>query len=180
MVQAKKEYYGVDLLKFIMAIFVVAIHTQPFYGVESVIVQRVFNMITSLAVPYFFAVSGFLLFSKIHAPLSNEKSMVVCEKYLSRVVSLYIIWNIIYFPITVFGFKEYDMSFVRYVFECIRGFFFIGQQFYSWQLWYLLSVSFVVASLCVLSKYKISDENILKIMMTLFFIGGGYRNTGDY
>ena len=68
----KKNYYGIDLLKFIMAVCVVAIHTQPLYSVQSIVVQRLFDTITSLAEPYFFSVSGFLLFSKM---VSNEPQM---------------------------------------------------------------------------------------------------------
>ena len=94
------------------------------------------------------------------------------EKYLSRVLSLYVIWNIIYLPITIFGFKENNMSFARYVLDCIRGFLFIGQQFYSWQLWYLLSVFFVIASICIMAEHKIKDKNIFKIMMAIFLMGG--------
>ena len=152
----KKNYYGIDLLKFIMAVCVVAIHTQPLYSVQSIVVQRLFDTITSLAVPYFFSVSGFLLFSKIDADISCRKNMEVCKRYLSRVLSLYVIWNIIYLPITIFGFKENNMSFARYVLDCIRGFLFIGQQFYSWQLWYLLSVIFVIASICIMAEHKIT------------------------
>ena len=115
----KKNYYGIDLLKFIMAVCVVAIHTQPLYSVQSIVVQRSFDTITSLAVPYFFSVSGFLLFSKIDADISCRRNMEVCKRYLSRVLSLYVIWNIIYLPITIFGFKENNMSFARYVLDCI-------------------------------------------------------------
>ena len=90
----KKNYYGIDLLKFIMAVCVVAIHTQPLYSVQSIVVQRLFDTITSLAVPYFFSVSGFLLFSKIDADISCRKNMEVCKRYLSRVLSLYVICKI--------------------------------------------------------------------------------------
>ena len=65
------------------------------------------------------------------------------------------------------------MSFARYVLDCIRGFLFIGQQFYSWQLWYLLSVIFVIASICIMAEHKIKDKNIFKIMMAIFLMGGG-------
>ena len=85
----KKNYYGIDLLKFIMAVCVVAIHTQPLYSIQSIVVQRLFDTITSLAVPYFFSVSGFLLFSKIDANILSRKSMEVCKKYLSRVATVY-------------------------------------------------------------------------------------------
>nr|RQE06709.1 hypothetical protein D6110_07290 [Lactococcus lactis]RQE16770.1 hypothetical protein D6116_10995 [Lactococcus lactis]RQE28109.1 hypothetical protein D6117_11445 [Lactococcus lactis] len=134
-----------------MVVCVVAIHTQPLYSIQSIVVQLLFDTITSLAVPYFFSVSGFLLFSKIDENISCRKNMEVCKRYLSRVLSLYVIWNIIYLPITIFGFKENNMSFARYVLDCIRGFLFICQQFYSWQLWYLLSVFFVIASICIIA-----------------------------
>lgn len=62
MVPDKKNYYGIDLFKFIMAVCVVAIHTQPLYGVDSISMQQSFNMITSLAVPYFFRHRDFCCF----------------------------------------------------------------------------------------------------------------------
>ena len=50
--------------------------------------------------------------------------------------------------------------------------------FYSWQLWYLLSVFFVIASICIMAEHKIKDKNIFKIMMAIFLMGG-YRSTND-
>lgn len=47
------------------------------------------------------------------------------------------------------------------------------------QLWYLLSVFFVIASICIMAEHKIEDKNIFKIMMALFLMGGGYRSTND-
>lgn len=61
----KKNYYGIDLLKFIMAVCVVAIHTQPLYSIQSIVVQRLFDTITSLAVPYFSQYRGFFCFQKL-------------------------------------------------------------------------------------------------------------------
>lgn len=60
------------------------------------------------------------------------------------------------------------MLFVRYVLDCIRGFLFIGQQFYSWQLWYLLSVFFVVTAIHIMAKHKLKDKDIFKTMMAIF------------
>ena len=45
------------------------------------------------------------------------------------------------------------------------------------QLWYLLSVIFVIASICIMAEHKIKDKNIFKIMMAIFLMGGGYRST---
>ena len=55
-----KEYKGLDIMKFVMAIVVVAIHTRPEMSCDSVFVRQIFETIYSLAVPFFFMASGFL------------------------------------------------------------------------------------------------------------------------
>ena len=92
----KKNYYGIDLLKFIMAVCVVAVHTQPLYSVQSIVVQRLFDTITSLAVPYFFSVSGFLLFSKIDADISSGKNMEVFVRGIYQECSHYMSFGILF------------------------------------------------------------------------------------
>lgn len=91
----KKNYYGIDLLKFIMAVCVVAIHTQPLYSIQSIVVQRLFDTITSLAVPYFFSVSGFLLFSKIDANILSRK-VWRCVRSIYQEYSHYMSFGILF------------------------------------------------------------------------------------
>ena len=59
----KKVYYGLDLLKFIMALAVVAIHVKPFE--TSSVLSSISKPWTSAAVPVFFLISAFLLFNKV-------------------------------------------------------------------------------------------------------------------
>ena len=58
-----KTYNGLDLLKFIMALFVVMIHVKP--NVHSERLTTVFNPILSIAVPIFFVLSSVLIFKKL-------------------------------------------------------------------------------------------------------------------
>lgn len=58
-----KTYNGLDLLKFIMALFVVMIHVKP--NAHSEILTTVFNPILSIAVPIFFVLSSVLIFNKL-------------------------------------------------------------------------------------------------------------------
>lgn len=58
-----KTYNGLDLLKFMMALFVVMIHVKP--NVHSEILTTVFNPILSIAVPIFFVLSSVLIFKKL-------------------------------------------------------------------------------------------------------------------
>lgn len=67
-----KEFRLLDIVKLIMAIVVIAIHTHPQRSSNYVFVQKSAEIIYSLAVPFFFMDSGFLLFKKINLPLDDE------------------------------------------------------------------------------------------------------------
>ena len=60
MIEKKREYHGIDIGKFLCAVLVIAIHTQPF--VNNLWLDRGAGIITRLAVPFFFVSTGFLLF----------------------------------------------------------------------------------------------------------------------
>ena len=65
---SKKTYVGLDLLKFVMALVVVAIHVKPFE--TNAVLTAIFKPCLDAAVPVFFLISAFLLFFKIEL---NEK-----------------------------------------------------------------------------------------------------------
>lgn len=56
------QYNNIDLIKFIMAFAVVAIHTNPLVDCKNDIVQIVYNNIVNMAVPFFFLTTGFFTF----------------------------------------------------------------------------------------------------------------------
>lgn len=58
-----QTYNGLDLLKFIMSLFVVMIHVKP--NAHSEVLTTVFNPILSVAVPVFFVLSSVLIFNKL-------------------------------------------------------------------------------------------------------------------
>lgn len=58
-----KTYNGLDLLKFIMALFVVMIHVKP--NVHSEVLTTMLDPIMSIAVPIFFILSSVLIFNKL-------------------------------------------------------------------------------------------------------------------
>ena len=61
----KKQYCGLDLLKFIMAVLVAARHMiQVFYPAESRWRLIIGSWLSNLAVPVFFIIAGFLFISQ--------------------------------------------------------------------------------------------------------------------
>ena len=61
---ADKKYNSIDLLKLIMAVCVVAIHTKPLYKCNNEAAIGIYNTIVGVANPFFFLASGFFVGKK--------------------------------------------------------------------------------------------------------------------
>jgi surface polysaccharide O-acyltransferase-like enzyme len=161
---SNQQYNSIDLLKIIMAIFVIAIHTHPFENFRPGIFLNIYNIIVSTAVPFFFISSGFLISNKIE----NLNNIDKVWKYLIKMVKLYLIWTIIYMPLTIYGYVNNNHSFVVDILAFIRGLFFIGEHYNSWILWYLLSLIYSTLLTGILLKYKVKIKIIYFISILLF------------
>ena len=155
------DRHALDIAKFIMAILVVAIHTGPFEYCKYPI-RRLFITITELAVPFFFVVSAFLLFKK-----ADWKLRLV--RYMKRMCRLYVVWNMVYLPISIFGFMYNGATIKTALLQFARGFFLIGQQYYSWHLWYVLALIYVAMIFCLFNKTNVYVRYYVSLV--LFGIG---------
>lgn len=101
---AKVNYPNLDLMKFFLALLVVEIHTRPlkcFYFAETVI-----EGIDVLAVPFFFLASGFLCFRDLNYASFGVAISAGTERVrntIIKLVRLYLIWTLLYLPLTIFG-----------------------------------------------------------------------------
>ena len=84
-----KQYNGLDLLKFVMAFFVIMIHVKP--NQHSELMSNIFNPLMSIAVPVFFVVSSFLIFNK----LDDKGGYAVLAHYVKRICILYLCWLVL-------------------------------------------------------------------------------------
>jgi surface polysaccharide O-acyltransferase-like enzyme len=142
-----------------MAIFVIAIHTHPFGNVELEILQKIYSTIVSIAVPFFFISSGFLVFNK----MENFDNIKI-RKYLLKLIRLYLI----YMPLTIYDYANNNHSLIFNVWLFIRGLFFIGEHYNSWILWYLLSLIYSMLLIGILITCKIRIRVIYLISVLLF------------
>lgn len=164
---------AVDFLKLIMAFFVVGIHSQlsKFFGPVG---EGVLDNIFALAVPYFFICSGYFLFNKINISNINKENSIVITNYLKKIIKLYIVWSIIYLPLTIYGeLFVWKTSTVKAVVKIIKNYILVGENFYSWQLWYLLGLIVAVIIIYFLAKLKLNYKIITIISLVLFLIGIG-------
>ena len=137
-------YKGIYGMKFLMAILVVIIHTTD-WGLGG---------LTDVAVPYFFLVSGFLLFRKIRGlALSGQKSAIL--KWTWRAAMMYLVWTLIYMPFTIYGMCMDHLTLRQALLQFIRNFIIVGHNYLSWPLWYLLSLVWCGVLIYLMKSAKI-------------------------
>lgn len=119
---------GIDLVKVLIAFVVVSIHTTawPLLGIREV------------AVPYFFIVSGFFLFGKLKGDRTADLTSV--RAWTLKILKLYLIWTAIYLPFTIYGFIQDGLNLKQSLMVFGRNLFFVGENYMSWPLWYLLAM----------------------------------------
>ncbi|MET7016310.1 acyltransferase family protein [Uliginosibacterium flavum] len=142
----KNRNVSLDVLKMMMALMVVGIHTRPFYSLDWLDFLT-WNGFFRIAVPGFFVLGGYFMKSSTNLFLWSK-----------RLVLLYLFWSFVFFPFyTDFG--------KRLEFFHIAKMLFIGY----YHLWYV--VAYVVAGwlVCFCSGFKRVAVNFLCVI--LFLVG---------
>ena len=174
----KQQYYGLDLLKFIMAVLVAARHViQIYYPAESKWRLVIGCWLSNLAVPIFFLIAGFLLFQKIPAQLPNDtnttdtdikNSWPIARRYICRILKLYILWCMICWPIDIYNWVQGNETIAQAVLFYLHSFFMSAT---ITQLWYLPALA--IASFIVWLFYRAKSKTWMLLLFTgiLFILG---------
>ena len=95
------RYDSLDLAKWICALLVIVIHTAPLSKVSAIGNFYFTNVLARIAVPLFFAISGFLFFRKLTYENGRVKRSAENRarlwKYWKRLSLIYILWSAVYF-----------------------------------------------------------------------------------
>lgn len=162
-VNMKKQYNGIDIIKFFMAICVVMIHLTPFGSLGSNVDFAFDQILTRAAVPFFFVASGFFLKMKLDRTTTNKEYNDVVLGFVKRIAILYGIWTLIYSPCIIFWIKQDGDTVLTYLQKCI----FDGSYLH---LWYLPSV-LVSGFLAAFLVKKIGINKSIIIAFVLYLIG---------
>lgn len=99
--------YTIDFMRLIMAMFIVALHSNPFAEYSALISYFPSQVLSRLGVPFFAAITGYYFFCSD----SNGKY----QKAVQRCLQPYLLWSVIYFVYRVSQgeigggyFKEYQ------------------------------------------------------------------------
>ena len=126
-------YPGLDILKFALAVMIVALHCELFVELPREHYQMV-QIVWTYAVPTFFAISAFLFTGRINEP-------GILGHSLKRMAIVFGLWYIILFPRTYLGFLQYanykEIIYAVVMTSCASGFWFVKALFYNTVILYL-------------------------------------------
>lgn len=162
----KSNYKLIDLLKFICALLVIGIHTRPFQKSSGLLDELFYYDISNYAVPFFYACTGYFLIIKRPENDLHTKLILRCKKTLK----IYLHWSAVYLPLTAIGWLVEGKQKPVYLLRCLFNFLFVGENFYSWTLWYLNGLIFALLLIDILNK-KFSIEKITVIGFFMYFAG---------
>ena len=168
----RKTYAHIDIAKFILAFFVVAIHVRPFDNWENPTVDALFYSAAAVAVPYFFIASGFLCFARDEEnPWKTGGQRA--RKQAKAVLELYLIWTLIYLPIIAFGSMQDGLSVSEAVIRFVQGTIFVGENIWAWPLWYLLALAVALAVVSLFARFAATPRGLAVFATAMLAAGAG-------
>ena len=145
----RKSYDAVDLAKWLCAWLVMYIHFAPVLTGCLVADRLISEGICSIAVPFFFAVSSFLLFRRMGDPKSQSReNNGRLRKFCKHILVLYTVWAVVYVAYDVF-IRYYNHIDHASPAQYIKDFFLRGSRIH---LWYLLSSVYAIPVVYLLMR----------------------------
>ena len=157
-----------------MAVFVVAIHTHPGISIGKNADFYITDVLTKIAVPYFFVTSGFFIGRKLSFNEDGtlySSNILYVKHYLRRILLLYIIWSVFYGCVELYEWLLTPscerISILSFFVSCGMSFLFVGTYYH---MWYLQSMILAVIALFLFLRI-ISYKNLTIIGCVTYIIG---------
>lgn len=169
MAGTKARNHSIDIFRYLCAILIVIIHTNPMADFGANISFGVSQILTRIGVPFFFAVAGYFYTQKL------EKGQKVFLSYIKKLFTTYFIWSCVYILI----------EFIKWGHSEIKGFivtsalnFLIKGSYYHFWFFPALIISVCIVTLI----YKLRLQKLLfplgLILYTVGCIGCSYYSIG--
>lgn len=183
-----RQLSGVDLVKFVMAFAVIAIHVSAKSAV-GINFPEVIQWFNALAVPFFFITSGYLLGRKLNdiSPVDQKRKFLKSRS--GKLFKIFIYWLVIYLPITIYIYSLRDYPLWKDILSYIRCVIINGESQYAWPLWFIYSMAIVcfILSKALFRKYSLLIltaafiiVNFLNSAVSLGYISDSSQVTGAF
>lgn len=152
----------IDLGKFIAALFVIAIHTQPFQDISVDIDFFFVDIICRMAVPFFAICTGFY-FTKA---INNSTGVVVFKKTFFKITKMYLSWSFFYLIILLIDWHNSGILSIN-IFTGWCKSLLLNSSYYH--LWYLISLLYALPLFFIIIN-NVSKKCCLGIAIFLWIL----------
>lgn len=148
-----KHYPWIDRIKYYVSFLVLVIHFRPLSDFNSIIDFSSAQIVSRIAVPFFFISSGYFIGV-------NGLNKVHIIKIVKKNLKLYLVWSVIYLPISFMFYMPIYPNFI--VNMTVLGVYY--------HLWFIPALIFSLISLFILSKY-LKPLSVTFIAFLFFSVG---------
>lgn len=151
-----KRYNLIDVVKFILAILIMIIHS----GIDKTVISPILRV----AVPLFFIISAYFFFLKLTKTEDKTERRKALFRFVKRNLLLYVIWAIIQLPLIIY-FRDYYLNFfpnglLSVLKDFLQGSMFTGS-------WFIVALVLAVVIIYLASK-KISPWVLLLLTAPIY------------
>ncbi len=161
----RKVYASLDVAKFIMAILILVGHTSNEWAHTTGIWHYLLSC--DFTVPTFFAISGFLFFSKILQFGNFEERKDYYKKWSIRIWKMYLVWTLIYFVFILINWIQKGVTVSDVMYWLMKCFTFSSYP----TIWFLPSLWFGVTICWLLIEKSKRIWMAYVVVALLWFVG---------
>ena len=162
----RKNYWTLDIVKFICALIIISAHYANEWGHYPALIDYVFS-IYIIAVPFFFACSGFLFFAKLNSIPTKEGKFAYFIKYQKRIWIMYGLWTAVYFTYILWDWIVKDELSIEVFLRWLHNALVV--QTYS-TIWFLPALAVGVAIIYFLVS-RLTKAQMIALCVILYFLG---------
>ena len=154
----------IDIMRIICCIMVICIHSDPLMKVSPLLNYGLCNIISRIAVPFFFITTGYFFARKLYS--KDKERTVNIKRYIRSQFNIYLITSLIYIFFDIFIFKKQHLETMKNILGFIRSYIFNGHL----HLWYL-NGSIISLILISIAFDKFKEKSIVIFSFLLYIIG---------
>lgn len=162
----RKNYYALDVAKFICALSIIAAHFASEWCNFPKIIDYGFSVYV-IACPFFFCCSGFLFFDKLKSLATKEQKKEYFIHYEKRIWIMYGCWTLVYLPFLIISWKMRGILNINTIFKYLHQCLVIKT--YS-TIWFLPALAVGVAIVYFLHT-RISKKGLIALAVALYAFG---------
>lgn len=165
MIEERKVYGSLDIAKFVMAVLILVGHISNEWAHTTGIWHYI--LACNFTVPSFFAISGFLFFSKIKVLNDRSERISYYKTWSLRVIKMYLVWTLIYFVFILINWVRHGVGINDILFFVMKSVTFSSYA----TIWFLPALWMGVTVCFFLFEYCRKKEFVYCIIAGLWVIG---------